>query len=384
MYFAMDKKLSLVSITVFLAYVGAFIRVPIVPLYASNLGADNFEVGLITFGFMIVAGIMAFPLGFTSDKIGRKKLMLAGLGISAVSSVLLSYSTNPEEIILAYLFGGIGMASFAPSISSYVGDIAQRMGQSYGWFTAFMQGGMAFGPALGGFLAGTISFHNTFIISALFFVFSILVVIPLPDRGHRIKGNNFLTSIRELFNIPLISTSWLAVFTIAFAFGVFMPFFPLYARDLGIATFFIGLLFGIQSISNAVGRIPAGYISDKTGKRDPFIVGGMILFSILIYMISVSTTFITLAVIVAVLGLAMGITTTNLSTILAESAPKGIRGLTMSGFNSFLYIGFASSSLFGGKLIENLGSYSYGFMLGSIVCLFGGVVYWYATRKIGN
>ncbi len=376
----MDRKLLMACIIVFITYVGAFIRVPVVPLFATELGASKFEVGLITFGFMIVAGLLAFPLGFASDKSGRKLFIFVGLALSFLSSFFMAFSSSTTEIILFYMLGGVGIASFAPSISSYVGDISREMGKSYGWFTAAMQSGMAAGPSVGGLVADISGYRDAFLISSVFMAVSITITMFLPEADFPRRAGNILSELKRLMSIRGIYTSWIAVLSIAFAFGLFMPFFPLYVSELGYTTMLIGLLFTVQSASNATGRIPAGYISDRYGKRDVFISSGLLIFGVGMFMIPFLKGLPELFVVVGIIGLVMGVVTTNLSAMLAESAPEGLRGLTMSGFNSFLYLGFASSSIIGGKVIQMSG-YMAGFTMALLVCIAGSMVFTYASKR---
>ena len=376
----MDRKLLMACIIVFITYVGAFIRVPVVPLFATELGASKFEVGLITFGFMIVAGLLAFPLGFASDKSGRKLFIFVGLALSFLSSFFMAFSSSTTEIILFYMLGGVGIASFAPSISSYVGDISREMGKSYGWFTAAMQSGMAAGPSVGGLVADISGYRDAFLISSVFMAVSIMITMFLPEADFPRRAGNILSELKRLMSIRGIYTSWIAVLSIAFAFGLFMPFFPLYVSELGYTTMLIGLLFTVQSASNATGRIPAGYISDRYGKRDVFISSGLLIFGVGMFMIPFLKGLPELFVVVGIIGLVMGVVTTNLSAMLAESAPEGLRGLTMSGFSSFLYLGFASSSIIGGKVIQMSG-YMAGFTMALLVCIAGSMVFTYASKR---
>ena len=49
-------------------YTGAYMRIPILPLYARSLGVDTIEIGVINALFMLAAGAFAIPLGIMSDR----------------------------------------------------------------------------------------------------------------------------------------------------------------------------------------------------------------------------------------------------------------------------------------------------------------------------
>jgi DHA1 family multidrug resistance protein-like MFS transporter len=99
-------------------------RLPLVPLFASDLGATTVQVGMINAGFMAAAAILSLPLGLVSDRLGRRRLILSGMTISGLSSLFLLFVRTPLQVGAVYLFSGVGLACFSPSMMSYVGDVS--------------------------------------------------------------------------------------------------------------------------------------------------------------------------------------------------------------------------------------------------------------------
>lgn len=60
-------------------YVAAYMRIPLVPLFARALGASTTEVGMINAGFMFCATVLSVPLGLVSDRLGKRRLIVARL-----------------------------------------------------------------------------------------------------------------------------------------------------------------------------------------------------------------------------------------------------------------------------------------------------------------
>src|SRR3990172_7681537 len=89
-------------------------RLPLVPLFAQKLGASTFHVGLIHAGFMLAATLLSVPLGLVSDRLGRRRLILAGMAISGLTSLLLLIARSPLHVGAIYLFSGVGLACFSP------------------------------------------------------------------------------------------------------------------------------------------------------------------------------------------------------------------------------------------------------------------------------
>jgi MFS transporter, DHA1 family, multidrug resistance protein len=87
----------------FICFLGSYMRIPIVPLLATSLGADTVQVGFINGAFMLVAGALSIPSGLVSDRLGRRLPLLGGLVLLGSSSLLLFWSNSPLQIALIYL-----------------------------------------------------------------------------------------------------------------------------------------------------------------------------------------------------------------------------------------------------------------------------------------
>src|SRR5512138_3587408 len=86
----------------FISFFGSYMRIPIVPLFATSLGASTVQVGLINAAFMLVAGALSIPSGLVSDRVGRRLPLLGGLLVLAGSSFLLYWSSTPLQMALIY------------------------------------------------------------------------------------------------------------------------------------------------------------------------------------------------------------------------------------------------------------------------------------------
>jgi len=150
----------------FCCYLGSYMRMPVVPLYARSLGAGTAQVGIINSAFFLMAGVLSLPFGILSDRLGRKLLASMGLLILSATSFLLYFSVTPAQITWIYLFFGIGLAAFGPTMMSFVADFSPptHLGRSYGWYTTALYTAMSLGPAVGGFVAHELGFLQVFLI----------------------------------------------------------------------------------------------------------------------------------------------------------------------------------------------------------------------------
>ena len=343
-------------------YVGSYMRVPVVPLYASSLGADAFQVGLINAAFLFTAGVVSLPLGLLSDRIGRKFLILGGLLLSAGSSFLLSFSTSAFQMVAIYLIFGLGLAMFAPTMMSYVADItpATHLGRAYGWYTTALYGGMSVGPAVGGMVAEWVGYRPLFTVSGLviLLVFGIAFCF-LPRARHVVPKRPPERDTREAMkdlsrNAPLLAC-WLVTLGGCFALGMFVTFVPLHAQEQGVTAGEIGLIFAVQAAFNALSRIPFGRLSDKVARRSRFVVVGLLGVSAAIAGFGMASSMPLFLLCGAGLGVSMGIAFTAIGALIPEVVSADSRGLAMGGYNSSIYIGMMLSSLVMGALAGELG-----------------------------
>lgn len=76
----------------FTCFLGAYMRIPVLPLLASGIGATTAQVGLINAGFMLSAGLLAVPSGLLSDRVGIRPVLLVGLALMSCASLLIPFT----------------------------------------------------------------------------------------------------------------------------------------------------------------------------------------------------------------------------------------------------------------------------------------------------
>jgi DHA1 family multidrug resistance protein-like MFS transporter len=346
-------------------------RLPLVPLFASDLGATTVQVGMINAVFMAAAAILSLPLGLVSDRLGRRRLILIGMAISGLTSLSLLFVRTALQVGAVYLFSGVGLACFSPSMMSYVGDVSPPpfLGRAYGWYTSSLYLGMAAGPGLGGAIAAG-GYRAAFFFSAAVIGAGFLLGgsrMPAPPAVIRPPSGNLVSDFREILGNRAVLACWTATFFSTYAWGALFAFFPLFARNAGISITHTGLIFSCQAAANAVFRIPVGKLSDRTGKRERYIVAGCLLFASCIALIGVFPEVVPLYLLFIGIGGAMATAFTAIGASLSESVPTRVRGLAMGGYNTCIYGGFAVSAATLGAVISRFG-FAAGFAVSAGLC----------------
>src|SRR5215216_6092308 len=134
-----------------------------VPSLSADLQPSSSQLLWITdiYGFMVAMGTLG-------DRIGRRRLLLAGAAAFGVVSVLAALSTSPEMLIASRALLGIAGATLAPStlslIFSMFHDPRQRTTAIGVWITSFSAGG-AIGPVVGGVLLERFWWGSVFLLT---------------------------------------------------------------------------------------------------------------------------------------------------------------------------------------------------------------------------
>jgi MFS family permease len=149
---------------------------------------------------------------------------------------------------------------------------------------------------------------------------------------------------------------------------MFITFLPLHAQNQKLSVWQIGLVFAAQGLSNALSRIPFGYLSDKVTNRSTLVVIGLIGFSASMAGFAISKSTIHFVTFAIAFGTSMGLAFTSVGALIAEVVPLESRGLAMGGYNTCIYFGMMLSSASMGAIIRNIG-FEHGFFITAVVNL---------------
>jgi len=356
----------------FAAFFCSYLRMPVMPLLAASLGADPAQVGGINGAFMLTAALLSIPAGLLVDRFGRRAPIIAGLIATSLSALLVAICRRPEEMMAAYVLFGAGLAAFAPGMLSLVADVmpVHRLGQAYGWYTTAIYIAMTLGPASGGFLANRSGLGQVFAISGglqLGVVLLALLLLPHGPPRHKTDLHSAVSGTVLLLRNNNLLACLLATIVSCIGFGVFLTFLPLYATKLGYDPAQVGLVFAAQAVTNVVGRVPIGTLSDRIDRRWMVSCGLLCLAGALVALGQVSALS-QLILCSVVIGIGMALTFTAIGAMIAELVSPLQRGLSMGMYNSSIFFGMMCGSTAMGFALKRIG-YPLGFAASGAVTL---------------
>ena len=125
------------------------------PSLVRQLHATNTNLQWVVDAFTLVFAALILAAGSLSDRVGRKGVLLAGLGVFAAGSLAGALVTTPSELIAARAVMGIGAAGIFPSTLSIIANVfteRHERAKAIGLWGATTGFGIAAGPIVGGWL----------------------------------------------------------------------------------------------------------------------------------------------------------------------------------------------------------------------------------------
>lgn len=252
----------------FLTFYGLF---GALPLYLEDW--SDAAIGL-NVGAMSFSAVAARPFaGIVIDRTGRRRSMLWGSAITAVSVGALIVTDNPYALLPARLLHGVAIAFFTTGTLALVTDVvpAERRGQGVAFFGVLNNSASVYAPLLGLVVAETVGFGAVFLglAGAGLAAFAMTLALNEPERAARDDADEPSRLISRTALPPATIFLGLTV-----AFGSVQAFSALFAddNDLGSA----GLFFALFGASQTLARFPVGPLVDRFG-RGPVIVPGLLL-----------------------------------------------------------------------------------------------------------
>ncbi|MFC1685614.1 MFS transporter [Nanoarchaeota archaeon] len=140
----------------------------------------------------------------------------------------------------------------------------------------------------------------------------------------------------------------------AFAFGLFGPFYFIFINDLGGSIENFGIAAGLLVLSGALTSLIAGRYSDKFGRK-PFLIAGGYISALVVLLYTVIGSLWQLYALQIFSGLIAALFETSESALLGDITTKKERGKDLGKYEAFVGIAEAFAIFIGGFLAGRFG-----------------------------
>lgn len=269
----------LLMLNIFLVFTGIGLVVPIMPTYMNELHITGSTVGLLVAAFSLTQLLFSPYAGRLSDSLGRKKIIVAGMIVFAISEWIFGIAVSPVLLFLARMLGGVGAALIMPAVMAYAADVTtnQERAKGMGLINAAITTGFIIGPGIGGYLADfgiRVPFFAAAGAGAVAAVITMFILpesrkVEQPSNGAELaQKQSLLTQLlnsgkeRYFFNLIII-------FVLAFGLANYETVFGLFVdHKFGFTPTDIAFIITFGSIAGAVVQLTIfGWILNRFGER---------------------------------------------------------------------------------------------------------------------
>jgi multidrug resistance protein len=351
--------LLVVALAIFTDMVIYSMIVPILPQYASVMGASQQTIGFMFASYALMLLVASPIFGVISDRVGRKMPMVLGLAGLFLSTLMFAYANDITLLIIARALQGISAAATYTAGLALLADFfppSQRQ-----WATGIAITGSFAGsliaPGIAGYLYELGGYQLPFLAAAgLVAVDGIARIFLLKDPPARVSAEKGI--IKNMLKDPVILTVGGLVLITSGVISMLEPTLPIFLQtQMGTSPGAIGLLFGILALASVIFAPISFKLSDVFGRKR-VIIAGIVLTALALPVLALPTSFILEAAAMAVLGAVLSIMLSSAPQEMTDAMDRrgsNAYGSVYAYYNVAMSFGMMVGPVIGGILAGYLG-----------------------------
>ena len=148
------------------------------PTIQGQLNATGSELQWMVNVYIVVFGALALTIGSLGDRLGRARILQAGLLLFGVSSLGAALASTATILIICRSFMGAGAAMISTSTLSTITNVfpPKERGLAVGVWAGLHSVGMALGPIIGGVLVTNFGWTWIFIVNIPVVIIALMLV----------------------------------------------------------------------------------------------------------------------------------------------------------------------------------------------------------------
>jgi predicted MFS family arabinose efflux permease len=336
---------------------------PLLRVIANDFGTTVGNTAAIISAYTIPYGLFQLVYGPLGDRIGKLKVMTAGIAIFAVGTTFCAFAPNLPLLILMRFITGMFAATVIPLSLAYIGDkfpYSERQTAISRYLSALMLG-QILSSSLGGIFGEFLSWRNIFL---LFGVVSLMVAVifwqatrKIPPEPSTQSTKNFFATLKPYLQLLTKANARLVITT------VFIEGFFLYGGFAYVGAFIrdryhlpyvtIGILLSGFGIGGLLYSISVKWLVRRLGEQGLVIVGGSLV-GICFLSINLFQNWMLFIPGIILIGLGFYMMHSTLQTQATELSPES-RGTAVSLFAFNLFVGQGIGAVLLGQIVDSAG-----------------------------
>ena len=347
-----------------------FLTTPFWSLYALDLGASLTLIGFLSLIQGLVRISLQAPVGYLTDRMGRKKLVVLGGFIASLAPLAYYFATRWEHLLIGVTieaFTNIALparqAMFADAIDPE--KRATAFASIHTLFSVFS----TIMPIAGGYLLNRVGFLPGMRIAYLI-AFLVMLLTSFARAAFLVEDfdinerapsrmnlkRTFFEMFDPLFSIKALRMILLSAFLYSMAQGIIRRYSVIYAIDVvGISMTQWGLVSGAMGALGVFTKLPTGRLIDKISRKTCILIS-YVTRPIFLVGFALSRSFPQLLLIKVADNTFSYVQQPALEALVIDLTPKEKRGRTYGAMNMVPGIASTISPMIGAFIWEGVGA----------------------------
>ncbi|MFC8083668.1 MFS transporter [Streptomyces sp. NPDC057340] len=163
---------------------------------AVEFGASQSTVLWIINIYTLALAALLLPLGAVGDRLGRKPMLVAGLGVFGAASVVAGLAPSAEVMLAARVAGGAGAALIMPVTLAVITSTfpEEQRGKAIGVWTGVAGGGGILGMFLSALLVDVADWRLQFVLPVVLVLVALALALKSVPNSREIPAHRFDTT----------------------------------------------------------------------------------------------------------------------------------------------------------------------------------------------
>ena len=299
-------------------------------LFAIDLGATPFKVGLVISLLAVIPMFLAVHAGRWTDRVGVFRPALISLTLLVAGALIPALRPSLGGLYGASVLLGSGFMLTHVAISNAVGHAStlENRTSAFSFLAIGFSTSTILGPVIAGFTIDLAGHVATFLTLAAFSVIALLVLgVTQRSNPVRIPPVATVSKVRvtDLLRHAPLRAVFIASALLSMGWDLFTFMVPIQGARIGLSASTIGLIMGSFGVGTFVIRIAMGRIS-STFSEWRVLTGALAITAFVYLLFPLFTAVAVLLALAFLLGLGLGSALPTIMSLIYRTAPPGRTG----------------------------------------------------------
>ncbi len=371
---SLEKRAAVSLALIFsMRMLGLFMLMPILAIYGQELeGVSPLWIGIAIGAYGLTQALFQIPMGWLSDRFGRRPIIIFGLIIFAVGSVIAGFAQSIEMVTLGRAIQGMG--AIASAVLALASDVTREEQRPKVMAVIGMCIGMSFAVALvlGPMIATSYGLSGVFFITAIMALAGIVIVLTLVPVSYTQSNSGEVTaskgSLKAMLSNPQLMRLDFGVLVLHWMMTSIFVAYPVLLTNTGLNINEHWQVYLPVLLLSFVFMVPMIIIAAKKKIEKPMFLFAIGIIALASFVMTLSQSLWPLVATVFIFFIGFNFLEASLPAHVSRLAPAGQKGTAMGVYSSSQFLGAFLGGVSGGYIAGEFG-FIYLFAANGIIAL---------------